>query len=122
MNKLELFCTKLRDYEGKPGNRNYRNNNPGNCRFSRVGYLLIYGEVKKDKDGFAIFKDYETGFLYLKNLITWKIHQHPNWTITQLMGQYAPAKDNNEPEKYASWLAKQTNVDVKTFTIKELLT
>jgi hypothetical protein len=64
--RLVQFCTGIRDFEGMPGDLNYHNNNPGNCRCSRVGYLPIYGHVKC-VNGFAVFKDYETGWRYLQN-------------------------------------------------------
>lgn len=107
---LEKFCTAIRDYEGKPGDRNYRNQNPGNCRYSSVGYLPIYGTVGRDAQNFAIFKDYATGFLYLKNLITYKIHQNPDWTIQQLVSNYAPSSDGNNPKKYAASVSKAVSL------------
>lgn len=112
---LEL-CTSIRDYEGSQKNshglpdRNWRNNNPGNCRYSPVGYLPIYGKVGKDKDGFAIFKDYDTGFLYLENLIKSKIAKNPNQTLFQFMCVYAPKEDGNDPAKYAQYLANRLGI------------
>ena len=47
---LGKFALAIRDYEGVPGDRNYRNNNPGNCRYSSVGYLAKYEPVEKDAD------------------------------------------------------------------------
>lgn len=117
---LKEFCVAIRDYEGKPGDRNYRNCNPGNTRYSPVGYLPVYGVVKKDGDGFAIFKDYDTGFLYLEDLIRARIRQHPNWSILDLMSNYAPSKDNNNPTAYAQNLATRLEVDV-TYQIKNLI-
>ncbi|MBP9771452.1 MAG: hypothetical protein KBD16_00795 [Candidatus Pacebacteria bacterium] len=107
---LELFCLAIRDFEGKPGDLNYRNNNPGNCKFSTKGYAAIYGHVGKDKKGFAIFKDYETGWLYLKNLVREKVRKNPNQTILDFMKVYAPASDNNPTVAYADNIAKKLGV------------
>ena len=121
-NYLDLLCTAIRDYEGKPGDRNYRNNNPGNCRYSSVGYLSIYGVVQRDPQNFAIFKDYTTGWLYLENLIKEKAKEHPNWNLISLMQEYAPEKDGNNPYKYATFLGKQMNVNPYTFLLLTLVT
>lgn len=114
------------------GSLSFRNNNPGNCRFSSVGYMPIYGLVREDrttaspgKRGFAIFKDYNTGFLYLTNLIKEKARRHPTWTLLQFIGDeregWAPASDNNAPKIYAGYLANFMGVDVHTFTIGRVL-
>lgn len=107
---LDNFCLAIRDFEGQPGDLNYRNNNPGNCRYSSVGYLKMYGEVKKDKKGFAIFKDYATGWLYLQNMIREKIGKNPNQTMLQFMEKYAPYSDGNDPKKYSESIAKRLEV------------
>lgn len=107
---LDDFATAIRDYEGKPGDRNYRNNNAGNCKYSSVGYASIYGHVGKDKDGFAIFKDYATGFLYLKNLIISKVSKNPNMTILDYIKIHAPTGDNNDPALYAVFVARRLGV------------
>jgi hypothetical protein len=118
---LTKFCIAIRDYEGQPGDLNYRNNNPGNCRFSSVGYSSIYGDVKKDSRGFAIFPTYELGFLYLTNLIKEKISANPEQSILQFFHIYAPSSDKNDPDTYASWVANQIGLSAQTH-IKILLT
>ncbi len=112
--RLSEFCNAIRDYEGSPGDRNYRNNNPGNCRYSPVGYLPIYGTVLKDKDGFAIFKNYATGFLYLKNMIKGKVAKNPNQTLFQFMTIYAPSGDGNNPVTYSNFIARRIGASVDT--------
>lgn len=111
---LVSFCEAIRDYEGSPGNRNYRNNNPGNARYYSGGYASKYGPVRRDPDGFAIFKDYESGWLYLQNLVRSKIDQHPIWNFVDFFSYYAPASDGNDPEKYANFVAKRCGVGVET--------
>lgn len=118
--KLEKFCLAIRDFEGRPpkgdfkGDKNWRNNNPGNCRYSKVGYLPIYQPVRKDKDGFAIFKDYPTGWLYLQNLVKHKVAKNPNQTLFQFISIYAPVEDANEPKVYATYIAKRLGVTIDT--------
>lgn len=110
---LVNFCLAIQDHEGYYiGSRSYRNKNPGNCKFSSVGYAPKYGTVLKDTDNFAIFKDYETGFLYLKNLVLSKIAKNPNQTILEFFRTYAPATDNNEPDMYAQVVASKIGATV----------
>jgi hypothetical protein len=131
--KLETFCLAIRTHEGWfPGSRSQKNNNPGNCRYSNVGYLDIYKPVLRDPQNFAVFKDYATGWLYLQNLIREKIKAHPDWTLFEFfagrlqqngtrVGGYAPAEDNNDPTAYAAAVGKQVGADYKTFVISNLV-
>ncbi len=96
-----------------PGDLNYQNNNPGNCRCSAVGYASMYGTVLcvDTKSGkFAKFKDYATGWLYLTNLIKGRIHQHPNWTFYDFFNNYSPSSDGNSPNHYAMVVADRLGV------------
>ena len=117
---LEKFCLAIRDYEGSPGDLNYRNNNPGNARFYKGGYLSIYGDVKCDPHGFAIFPTYEQGWLYLKNLVKGKIMKHSQWTIKDFFYSYAPVTDENSPELYAVFVANRCGV-TPDYLIKNLI-
>lgn len=117
---IEIFCSAIEEYEGyTPNSRSYRNCNPGNVRYSPVGYLPIYQPVEKDKDGFAVFKDFATGWLYLKNLVKSKTVSNPEWTIYDFFSWYAPSSEN-DPKAYAEFVARKLDVDVKTFKIKQL--
>ena len=119
-NVLNLFCTAQRDFEGQPGDRNYRNNNPGNFRFYNGGYLVKYGNVRKDKSGFAIFPTHALGWLYLQNHVLQQAKQHPSWSIRNYVDHYAPPTDDN-PNKvaYAKAIATHCGVTVDT-TLKQL--
>lgn len=117
--KLIDFCTYLRDYEGKPGDLNYRNNNPGNCRCSKVGYAASYGTVKC-VNNFAVFSTYELGWLYLQNLVKERCAKHPTWTIKDFFANYAPTGDNNNPSLYAKNVAGRLGVGTD-FLIKNLV-
>lgn len=96
--KLEALCLAIRDYEGKPGDLNYRNNNPGNIR---------------GVDGkFLKFKTMEEGFDYLKKYVKRAATgEHKAYkkgcTIEEFFKVYAPTGDNNNPDAYAKWVAKR---------------
>ncbi len=143
---LTAFCLAIKQHEGwatpgqtiggvyyQNGSVSYRCNNPGNTRFYTGGYLTIYGTVQestlgknaaKGIHGFAQFKDYATGYLYLKNLVTSKIKKHPAWTFYDFFGDpkegWAPASDNNDSKRYAEIVAKACGVQ-PTRTLFNLL-
>lgn len=111
---LETFCLAIRDFEGKPGDANYRNNNPGNFKCSPVGYAAKYGKVRCSPGGFAIFPTYELGWLYLLNSVRNRAKKHPEWTIRDFFYNYAPPADHNPTEKYAQFVARRCGVAVDT--------
>ncbi len=124
-NKLNAFCMAIQTHEGWfNGSRSQRNNNPGNCKFSTVGYLPKYKTVRQDDNGFAIFQTYELGFLYLQNLVINKANKHPDWDFYQFFGDekdgWAPASDNNDAKRYAFVVATACGVD-GTARVKPLL-
>lgn len=110
---LDTFCAAIRDFEGKPGDLNYRNNNPGNFRCSPVGYLAKYGNVQC-VNGFAKFPTYELGWLYLQNWVHLTAQLHPKWTIRDFFYHYAPPADDNPTEAYAKSVASRCGVSVDT--------
>lgn len=119
--RLTLWAEAIKKHEGWfPGSRSRRNNNPGNFK-----YVGQYTATGKDKDGFAIFPDYETGWKHLKKVLTnaatgkSKVY-NPEMTLTEFFKIYAPSHDNNDPERYASEVAKYIGVEPIT-KIKELL-
>ena len=125
---LNGMCLAIREMEGwftpspknPKGSRSWRNLNPGNTKYSTKGYLAKYEPVKKDKDGFAIFKDYETGWLYLKNLVLQKAKDHPDWDLLDFCSYWAPAADNNNPVQYSEFVAKRMGVTT-VWRLKNLL-
>ncbi len=111
----------IRTHEGWfEGSRSQRNRNPGNFKFSPVGYLAKYEPVKMDKDGFAIFPTYEKGWVYLRNHILAKAKKHPEWTLKQFFMEYAPPVEN-DTVRYASVVAKAMNVSPYEWQLKNLL-
>lgn len=120
--KITLLAKAINLYEGNGlKDRATRNNNPGNCRYSSVGYLAKYGKVGKDKDGFAIFASPSIGWMYLENmLLNWAKGARKEWTILELMKSYAPSADNNDPVAYAKFLRSRLGVEATT-KLKDLL-
>lgn len=116
---LIRFCLAIRDYEGAPGDANYLNNNPGNCRYNPGGYLPEYEPVKESAAGFAVFPSYEVGLLYLQNMIKQRISNHPAWSIEDFFANYAPTSDGNNPLLYAAFVAKRLGVGV-SYLIKNI--
>lgn len=106
------FCLAIRDYEGKPGDLNYINNNPGNIR---------------DKKGkFLKFTTYDAGFAYLTDYVrracTGKHDAYkPNYTFYQFFATYAPTGDNNNPKIYAEAVCKKIGL-LPSQKISELIT
>ena len=119
---LEILCAGIQEYEGYyPGSRSFRNKNPGNCKFSAVGYMPVYGNVTKDTGGFAIFPTYDLGWLYLKNLVKSKAERNPYWTLLEFTSNYAPITDGNNPRLYAEFLARKLDVDKDLFLLADLV-
>lgn len=110
---LAIFCTAIRDFEGKPGDLNYKNNNPGNFRCSPVGYLPKYGNVRC-VNRFAVFPSYELGWEYLEASVMHWAALHPTWTIVDFFTHYAPPSDNNPTLTYAANIAAKCGVPVST--------
>lgn len=110
-NLLDEFCLAIRDFEGKPGDLNYRNNNPGNIRGVDGKFL----KFKTMEEGMAYLKDYVTRACTGKH----KAYS-PKFTIIDFFNVYAPTGDNNNPGQYAKWVANRIGVDV-SFKIQNLL-
>jgi len=111
--KVVTFATAIRDFEGKPGDLNYKNNNPGNFRCSPIGYLSKYGDVKCIGN-FAVFPTYQQGWDYLLNSISYRAKKHPQWTFLDFFNNYAPPSDNNPTKSYATFVATRCGVSINT--------
>ncbi|MEW6741102.1 MAG: hypothetical protein AB1325_14530 [Nitrospirota bacterium] len=85
------------------GNRPWRNNNPGNLRFTTDAAAREAGAIGRDKDGFAIFPDYETGRQALENW--WQKRAEQGKTIKEALEKYAP-KNENDLESYLTGVEK----------------
>lgn len=109
---LDKFCLAIQEYEGYyPGSNSYRKHNPGN--------------IKDINGNFVVYSNYATGWAALKNYVeracTGKHKAYkPDFTIKQFFNVYAPSSDNNNPDKYAIFVANKCGVPV-TFQIKDLI-
>lgn len=120
---IDVFCIALRDFEGAPGDLNYQNNNPGNCRPSPVGYLPKYGNVTVTHTAsgdFAHFPTYVLGWEYLQNTVMHRVELHPDWTFLDFFANWAPASDHNPSVKYATVVAQTCGV-LPTSKVSEYL-
>lgn len=116
--RIEEWAAAIKEFEGWfVGSRSYRNNNPGNLRWSKY---------QMDTDGgFSVFKDYETGWKALIFQLTIAVDGRskvykPEDTLHEFFAKYAPSVDNNHPETYAKFVAQKLGVTINT-QIKELL-
>ena len=131
MDKLSEFCKAVQKYEGWfAGSRAYRNNNPGNLRYTP--YTIELGAYSKDDRNFCIFRNYDAGFNALKQLVwdatNMRLRAYRLYTeaqkkdaITMLdfFNVYAPPSDANEPNAYALYVASQLGVSPQ-IKLKEL--
>ena len=83
----------------KNGSRSYRNNNPGNLRFA--GQI---GAVGADKNGFAIFENFEDGRLAHMRQI--KLDASRGQNLGDFVKKFAPSTAN-DPEAYAEFIARR---------------
>jgi hypothetical protein len=105
LSRINEFCQLIQTHEGwYEGSRSWRNNNPGNCKFSTKGYAKKYGIVSSDMQGFAVFKTKEIGYSYLRNLTQQKMDANPHWNFYQFFEWYAPSTENNS-KHYADVVA-----------------
>jgi hypothetical protein len=93
------------------GSISWRQNNPGNLRWSP----FEEGNITN----FSVFSTYEKGFEALLHQLRIaatggsKVYR-PDMTLLRFFEIYAPSSDNNSPEKYAAFVAKQLGVTVTT--------
>ena len=122
-NKIHEWALATQTFEGWfPGSRSYKNNNPGNIRYTGIFASMAIG---KDDKNFCVFSSYEKGLDALKTLLTRAAKglssvYRPDDTLLQFYQKYAPASDNNHPETYARAIAKRIGVTIET-KIKNLI-
>ena len=105
--------------EMRDGSRAWRNNNPGNIKFSEKkdqngqNFAERHGAIGKDRNvkGFAIFPDYETGRKALESLL--KTESYQKETLEQALHRYAP-KFENDTETYIRHVVEKTGIDRNT--------
>lgn len=111
MSVIDDIAAAIQQMEGWfPGSVAYRNNNPGNLRAGK-------GQIGTDPNGYAIFPDYQTGYLALTNQISLNVNR--GLTLMEFFGGkpgvyagYAPSADKNNPTNYAAFVGSQTGIPV----------
>ncbi|MGH9770095.1 MAG: hypothetical protein ACRD4Q_00095 [Candidatus Acidiferrales bacterium] len=102
---LEAIADAIMRFEGwEPGSRSYRNRNPGNLR-------LQSPEFARDSDGYNVFPSFGQGYEELVR----ELHEevagqnhagiNANSSLLELFSVYAPTADQNQPQRYASFVA-----------------
>lgn len=112
---LDKVADAIQQFEGwTAGSRSYRNNNPGNIKsFGGEAWL---GQVGVDSANFVIFDTYEHGRRALLKLLTNAAtgaimpSYTPQMSLYDFFSRYAPSSDNNEPNRYAEFVANQVGV------------
>jgi RTX calcium-binding nonapeptide repeat (4 copies) len=93
------------------GDANWRNNNPGNLRFTTWAAAEEAGAIGVDpNNGFAIFSTWEDGESALVTVIT---DTYGDDSINDMMDSYAPSFENNTAA-YQSFLSNKLGVDGST--------
>jgi hypothetical protein len=87
------------------GNRPWRNNNPGNLRYGSTDAATDDGALGRDKGGFGIFPDYETGHKAM--IAWWQKKADKGQTIKEALKAYAPPGEN-DLERYLNGVEKAT--------------
>lgn len=115
--RIEEWAQAIKKFEGwYPGSLSYRQNNPGNLRYSKY--------QAGTKNGYSYFNTYEEGWKALLYQLRIAVDgrssvYNPEMTLLDFFQVYAPSSDNNYPEKYAQFVADKLNVTIET-TIKDL--
>jgi hypothetical protein len=131
---LKEWATAIKEFEGwYPNSRSYRNNNPGNLRYSKF--------QAGTEDNFSYFETYEEGWngllfqlriaadgrsnIYSPDMMLFNVHYDPNQRKSAsnrpgFFQVYAPGSDNNHPKTYAEFVARRIGVPV-TARIKNLV-
>jgi hypothetical protein len=110
---LQAWASAIFSHEGgNPGDRNVRNNNPGNLKFAGQA-----GAVGADPQGFAIFSSIEDGWAALYRQLAKFIQDFPGYSILQIMTRYLGGNPLNpqktgqgDPFSYASAVASAVGV------------
>jgi len=121
--KIKQFAEAIKLHEGYfKDSRSYRNNNPGNFKYT--AYTKSLGATDKDPQNFCIFPSYLVGFnaltQFLKDACSSKLRAYKGtMNLYQFFSVYAPAADQNNPHRYAEFVAKYigipTDTQIKSF-------
>lgn len=122
---LDQWAMAIQVHEGYfPGSKSFRNNNPGNFRWTKFVQDSL-GATGKDSSSFATFPTYQAGFNALKLFLTMAATNRlrsyrGDMTLLDFTKVYAPSEDNNNPLVYSNFVAKRLGVTINT-RIKDLV-
>ena len=104
---MSTLATALATFEGYyiPGSVASRNNNPGNLRAGPQA-------IGKDAKGYAIYATAAAGWADLEQQIG--LDAGRGLTLSQFIGKYAPASDNNPTSNYLAFVAGKLGVGSDT--------
>ena len=104
--RIEALADAIMAFEGwHPGDRPYRNRNPGDLRFSPLA-------IDTDRGGYAVFDTFAHGYRGLLQDLQAKCCGNtvtdlkPTSTLQDLVDVWAPAADHNDPLRYAEFVAR----------------
>lgn len=86
--------------------KSYRNNNPGNLRFTP--WVSTLG-AKNDGDDYAKFKTRSEGLAAMVRLLCGPVYR--NLSIRQAIYKFAPPKDQNDTESYIKDVTDKTGLN-----------
>jgi hypothetical protein len=92
------------------GQRNWRNNNPGNIGYGNGILVKRLGAIGK-AGGFAVFPSYEIGRTAIFGVL--KQDSFQNRTVSKAIEVWAPTEDNNDTELYKKHVQLWTSIDLK---------
>jgi len=123
--QINSFAAAIQSFEGyfPPclrypfGTAAYRNNNPGNIRYTP--YSIYLGATGRSPAGFAKFPTYQAGYHALCQLLTdvcsGSIGSYdPNKGLIAFFQVYAPSFDGNDPIRYAYAVSVHMNIPIST--------
>jgi len=88
------------------GSRAWRNSNPGNIIFG--AYANDHGAIGRDKDGFAIFPDWETGYKAHEALL--RKRSYLDLAIEEAVKRYTDGDSPETQEGYVNYITTQTGM------------
>lgn len=105
--KSTVYITKtgIRIKRGDTISTAWKNNNPGNIRASSsMQWLGAIGQ----SNGWCVFASEQDGINAMKKLLMSKNYNH--LTLRGAIYKWAPAKDNNSPERYTNYVSKTASI------------
>lgn len=91
------------------GQRNWRNNNPGNIGYGNGKLVKSLGAIGQ-AGGFAVFPDYETGRRAIFSVL--KKNDFQGRTVSKAIEVWAPKEHGNDTELYKKHVQAWTQIDL----------